>query len=167
MDSRKLLEDTLGRHRCWQQRRIPCRDRLSQPCSGALSEFGCWDRAENELRFPPLALHQRMRSRCRLDPTQRPEALAALSPQQQETYLKMVGQDGWCIHFDSGSRRCRIYEQRPDFCRVDNLMVLFGRAGEDDPDQLAISCCRQQIRVEYGGRGKVMRRFMSANRLKS
>ena len=98
---------------------------------------------------------------------QRPEALAALSPQQQETYLKMVGQDGWCIHFDSGSRRCRIYEQRPDFCRVDNLIGLFGREGEDDPDQLAISCCRQQIRVEYGGRGKVMRRFMNANRLKS
>ena len=102
---------------------------------------------------------------CRLDPTQRPEALTALSPRQQQTYLEMVGQDGWCIHFDSGSRRCRIYERRPDFCRVDNLMDLFGNEAEDDPDQLAISCCRQQIRVEYGGRGKVMRRFMRANRL--
>ena len=44
---------------------------------------------------------------CRLDPAQRPEALEALSTEQKQTYLKMVGSDGWCIHFDTGSRRCR------------------------------------------------------------
>ena len=120
---------------------------------------------------------------CRLDPALRGEALEALDPEQQQTYLAMVGADGWCIHFDTGSRRCRIYAQRPDFCRVDNLVGLFSAGGcggaatpaaaGDNPDspqsnnlgqhgsldELAIACCRQQIRSEWGGRGKVMRRF--------
>ncbi len=157
---------------------------------------------------------------CRLDPALRAEALEALNPQQQQTYLAMVGADGWCIHFDTGALRCRIYAQRPDFCRVENLVGLF-QAGScdsfEDPgstgdttfatqtllqalvvdgdntdtdlgdsteqaaihlhqeptpldasplDELAIACCRQQIRSEWGGRGKVMRRFNRAVRPK-
>ncbi|MFQ6539124.1 MULTISPECIES: YkgJ family cysteine cluster protein [Aphanothece] len=104
---------------------------------------------------------------CRLDPAQRHEALEALDPQQRATYLAMVGPDGWCIHFDTGGRRCRIYESRPDFCRVSNLLGLFGDGPGDPPasfDQLAIGCCTQQIRCEHGGRGKVMRRFLRAIR---
>ena len=100
---------------------------------------------------------------CRLDPSLRPEALDALSPEQRQTYLALVGPDGWCIHFDTGARRCRIYADRPDFCRVSNLMALFGAEGQD-ADALAISCCTQQIRSELGGRGRVMRRFRRAIR---
>jgi len=100
---------------------------------------------------------------CRLDPARRPEALEALSPQQRQRYLAMVGPDGWCVHYDSGGQRCRIYDDRPDFCRVSALISLFGQAGEDG-DALAIACCRQQIRSEKGGRGKVMRRFLRAIR---
>jgi Fe-S-cluster containining protein len=100
---------------------------------------------------------------CRLDPSLRPEALDALGPGQRATYLSMVGPDGWCIHFDTGGRRCRIYEDRPDFCRVGSLIDLFGQQGEDG-NALAIHCCKQQIRSEYGGRGKVMRRFLRAIR---
>ena len=98
---------------------------------------------------------------CRLDPELRSEALAALSPEQQRTYLTMVGEDGWCIHFDTGGRRCRIYEDRPDFCRVANLLSLFNA---EDADALAIRCCTEQIRSEWGGRGKVVRRFLHATR---
>ncbi len=110
---------------------------------------------------------------CRLDPEQRQEALAALSSQQQQAYLAMVAPDGWCVHFDTGRRRCRIYSERPDFCHVRTLLALFAPdlAGADAPrswpdaaHQLAISCCEQQIRSEYGGRGKVMRRFQRATR---
>ena len=139
---------------------------------------------------------------CRLDPALRGEALEALDLQQQQTYLAMVGPDGWCLHFDTGSRRCRIYDQRPDFCRVENLVGLFAAGhganhesaidavntlespvaddshrndnacdqvtprplGRGDLDDLAIACCRQQIRSEWGGRGKVMRRFNNAIR---
>ena len=100
---------------------------------------------------------------CRLDPALRAEAIEALSPEQRSTYLKMVGSDGWCIHFDTGGCRCRIYEQRPDFCRISSLVGLFGNDGESG-DALAIACCKQQIRSEHGGHGRVMRRFLRAIR---
>lgn len=118
---------------------------------------------------------------CRLDPALRAEALEALDADQRRTYLSMVGPDGWCIHYDTGGRRCRVYDGRPDFCRVANLVALFAPellpAGEPSgppaaelaPDawpaaarELAIHCCTAQIRSEYGGRGKVMRRFLRA-----
>jgi hypothetical protein len=72
---------------------------------------------------------------CRLDPAQRPEALAALSPSQRQAYLALVA----------------------------NLMALFGAAG-DHAETLAIQCCSQQIRSEYGGRSTVMKRFQRAIR---
>ena len=100
---------------------------------------------------------------CRLCPDERPEALAALSDEQRSTYLSMVGEDGWCIHYDSGGRRCRIYETRPDFCRVGALGDLFS-VSEDDLNGFAIACCRQHIRSRYGGRSVVMRRFNRAQR---
>ena len=100
---------------------------------------------------------------CRLAPEERADALAALSEEQQRTYLAMVGPDGWCIHYDTGSSTCRIYENRPSFCRVENLAGLFGVAPEDAND-FAIACCRQQIRCEHGGRGMVMKRFEQAIR---
>lgn len=95
---------------------------------------------------------------CRLCPEERQEALDALTPEQQQQYLSMVGEDGWCIHYDSGGRRCRIYEDRPLFCRVSALSALFDVA-EDDFDPFAIACCQQQIRSNYGGRSGVMRKF--------
>ena len=101
---------------------------------------------------------------CRLDPDGRPEALEALNPEQRQLFLSMVGDDGWCRHYDTGGRRCRIYEDRPDFCQVANLMALFADDTDADPQALAIRCCLQQIRSEYGGRGKVMRTFLRALR---
>lgn len=98
---------------------------------------------------------------CRLDPSLRQEALAALDREQREAYLALVGPDGWCRHYDTGGRRCRIYDGRPDFCRVGNLTGLFGVQGQAF-DELAIRCCLQQIRSEYGGRGREMRRFRRA-----
>jgi len=109
---------------------------------------------------------------CRLDPAERQEALAALSPEQRRQYLAMVGPDGWCRHYDTGGRRCRIYAERPGFCRVENLPLLFAQEAAStspplDADALAIACCRQQIRSEYGGRDRVMRRFERAIRARS
>jgi hypothetical protein len=100
---------------------------------------------------------------CRLDPEQRSEALEALAPDQRELYLSMVGPDGWCRHFNTGSRTCRIYADRPGFCRVGALAQLFA-VPDDEGEDFAIACCRQQIRQEYGGRSTVMRRFERATR---
>ena len=95
---------------------------------------------------------------CRLAPDERSEAIEALNPEQQQQYLSMVGRDGWCIHFDSGARRCRIYDSRPDFCRVSSLCSLFG-IPDDQADPFAIACCRQQIRSVHGGRSRELRKF--------
>ena len=102
---------------------------------------------------------------CRLCPEERGEALAALSEIQRTKYLSMVGDDGWCIHYDSGGQRCTIYSDRPDFCRVSELGALFD-VPTDDIDSFAIACCRQQIRATHGGRSGVMRRFNRAHRAK-
>ncbi|MEY4298489.1 MAG: hypothetical protein RLZZ423_1668 [Cyanobacteriota bacterium] len=100
---------------------------------------------------------------CRLDPEEREEALEALTAEQQQQYLAMVGPDGWCVHYDTGSCTCRIYDERPMFCRVENLAALFDVAPEE-ANAFAIACCRQQIRSEHGGRGIVMKRFEQAIR---
>lgn len=75
----------------------------------------------------------------------------------------MVGADGWCRHFDTGSRRCRIYAERPDFCQVSQLAGLFGVPAEES-EAFAIRCCQQQIRSEFGGRSRELRRFERATR---
>ena len=95
---------------------------------------------------------------CRLDPTERIEAIESLSPSQAEKYLSMVGENGWCIHYDTGRRRCKIYSDRPDFCRVSNLDKFF-EVDVNDSSPCAITFCHQQIRSIYGGRSKEMRRF--------
>ena len=100
---------------------------------------------------------------CRLCPEERGEALEALSDDQRRVYLSMVGPDGWCLNYDSGGRRCRIYETRPDFCRVQQLGELF-HVCDTDLETFAVSCCRQQIRSVYGGRSNVLRRFDRALR---
>ncbi len=102
---------------------------------------------------------------CRLAPLERLEALEALSPAEEVEYLKMVGQDGWCIHYDSGSRSCRIYKDRPEFCRVCNLKRFFDLANEE-PQSIAISFCRQHIRAVYGGKSKEMKKFQKELRIK-
>ena len=103
---------------------------------------------------------------CRLAPDERMDSLAALNTEQREAYMKMVGDDGWCRYLDSAKRICRIYDERPDFCKVSNLGSLFN-VNQNELDSFAINCCKQQIRSIYGGRSKVLRRFQREVRLKS
>ena len=95
---------------------------------------------------------------CRLAPLERLEALESLTPSQEMKYLMMVGEDGWCIHYDRGSQSCKIYQDRPDFCKVSNLKQFFD-LGAKGADASASSYCRQHIRAVYGGKSKVMRKF--------
>tara|TARA_B100000029_G_scaffold484913_1_gene537668 strand:+ start:192 stop:566 length:375 start_codon:yes stop_codon:yes gene_type:complete len=95
---------------------------------------------------------------CFLAPDQRLEAIEQLESSDARTYMRMVGPDGWCVHFDTGSRRCRIYDERPDFCKVKNLPKLFN-VDENKLGPFAIKCCRQQIKSVYGKRSLEIRRF--------
>lgn len=97
---------------------------------------------------------------CHLDPAERPDLDEYLSFEELQLYLSMVGQDGWCVNFDRDSRECRIYEDRPRFCRVlpDVFEDLYGVESPELND-FAIECCRQQIEGVYGDRSLEMIRF--------
>ncbi len=98
---------------------------------------------------------------CRLAPEERTEALEVLSDIQTKKYLEMVGPDGWCRHYDTALRSCTIYDDRPDFCKVDLLPTLFEIPLKEE-EVFKISCCQQQIRSVYGGRSKEFRYFNKA-----
>ncbi|MBF2079645.1 MAG: YkgJ family cysteine cluster protein [Synechococcales cyanobacterium T60_A2020_003] len=97
---------------------------------------------------------------CHLDPTERPDLEDYLTPAELELYLSLVGADGWCVNFDHETRECKIYADRPRFCRVEAEVFydLFGVEAEELND-FAIECCRQQIEAVYGDRSLEMIRF--------
>ncbi|MBE9177699.1 YkgJ family cysteine cluster protein [Oculatella sp. LEGE 06141] len=97
---------------------------------------------------------------CQLDPADRPDLDQYLSPAELEQYLTLVGADGWCIHFDQVTRECRIYADRPRFCRVepDVFHDLYG-IEPDELNDFAIDCCHEQIESIYGYRSLELVRF--------
>lgn len=57
---------------------------------------------------------------CKLGPLDsRPDLETYLTEAEFVQYKSMIGEDDWCINFDKESRMCKIYEDRPEFCRVD------------------------------------------------
>jgi uncharacterized protein len=86
-----------------------------------------------------------------------------LPPEQLAIYLSMVGEDGWCVNLDRDTRACKIYENRPAFCRVqtDTFVAMFGIEPEELND-FAIDCCRQQIEGVYGEKSLEAIRFDTA-----
>ena len=96
---------------------------------------------------------------CKLSPNEREEAISSLSDKEQEVFLSMVGEDGWCIFYNKWSRKCNVYEQRPTFCNVKNLIKLFNLSSAEF-DKFAIKCCKQHIKHIYGSRSLEMKRFV-------
>lgn len=97
---------------------------------------------------------------CYLAPEERPDLEDYLTPEELAQYLALVGEDGWCIHFDPTNRECRIYADRPRFCRVS--AEVFQDLYEVTPEELndfAIDCCREHIEDIYGDRSLEMLRF--------
>jgi Fe-S-cluster containining protein len=97
---------------------------------------------------------------CHLDPAERPDLETYLSPEDLEFYLSLVGEGGWCVNFDHTTRECRIYPNRPRFCRVeaDTFEEMFGIEPEE-LDDFAIDCCYEHIEDVYGDRSWEMLRF--------
>ncbi len=88
---------------------------------------------------------------CNLTPEDRPDLAEYLSKEELDTYMSMVGEDGWCTNYDRNTRKCQIYEQRPRFCRVkpDNFTDMYG-VEVTEFNEFAIACCQQQIGGVYG-----------------
>ena len=105
---------------------------------------------------------------CYLNPAERPELDEYLSPEELKHYLSLVGADGWCINYDHLNRECRIYEDRPRFCRVqpDTFKEFYGIEPEE-LNEFAIDCCQQHIGDMYGDRSLEMLRFNHAVGIKS
>ncbi len=95
---------------------------------------------------------------CRLAPEEREEALQALDGELTMLYLSMVGEDGWCIHFDKSLRSCKIYSERPSFCRVSNIQQFFDFETSNF-DSFAVACCTDQIKTLYGSSSSEYLRF--------
>ncbi|HSM81304.1 MAG TPA: YkgJ family cysteine cluster protein [Nodosilinea sp.] len=100
---------------------------------------------------------------CFLAPDERPELEEYLAPDQLALYLSLVGDNGWCIHYDDAERRCTIYADRPDFCRVTapTFEAMFG-IPSDELDDFAIDCCQEHIADIYGEESAEMERFTQA-----
>lgn len=97
---------------------------------------------------------------CHLDPEERPDLSEYLTSEPLELYLSLVGEGGWCIHFDHKNKECSIYDQRPLFCRVtpENFKQMFG-VDEDEFNDFAIECCQQQITAVYGANSPELERY--------
>lgn len=66
-------------------------------------------------------------------------------------YLDMIADDGWCRHFDSISRKCAVYADRPRFCRA--TPEVFHDLYDVEPDNFdafAIDCCQCHIANSFG-----------------
>ena len=100
---------------------------------------------------------------CNLDPAERPDVEEYLLEDEWELYLSMVGEGGWCINYDRTTRECKIYPNRPHFCRVEPEIFedMYGIEPEELND-FAIACCREQIGGVYGDRSLEMLRFNQA-----
>ena len=100
---------------------------------------------------------------CHLDPAERPDLAEYLSPEELKLYLSMVGEGGWCVNYDHATRECRVYSERPRFCRVEPE-VFQDLYGIEPPElnDFAIDCCRQQIEGVHGDRSLEMLRFNQA-----
>jgi len=101
---------------------------------------------------------------CYLEPSERPYLLDYFDdPEDLATYNSLVGDDGWCIHFDKTARACQVFENRPWFCRVE--LTAFNRMygiEAEEMDRFCTACCREQIGDVYGAASEEMKRFNMA-----
>ena len=75
---------------------------------------------------------------CKLGPLDsRPDLQSYLTEDQYKLFISMIGPDDWCKHFDKENRLCTIYENRPEFCRVDKQN--FKKMFDIDEDEFSVS----------------------------
>ena len=100
---------------------------------------------------------------CRLDPKERVDAISLLTEDQQRIYFDLIDDQGWCKHLDKASKKCTIYETRPDFCHVSFINAIYD-IDKMNKTSFSISNCRSHIKSIYGKRSKLIRRYERAIR---
>mmetsp|Transcript_33172 Transcript_33172/g.43704 ORF Transcript_33172/g.43704 Transcript_33172/m.43704 type:complete len:203 (+) Transcript_33172:48-656(+) len=100
---------------------------------------------------------------CKLDLAGRPHTLTVFEEEEDKsTYMSLIGEDGWCIHFNHEKRGCQIYENRPWFCRVepDTFNEMYGTEPHE-MDEFCTSCCKETIEDEYGLESDIYKKFIA------
>ena len=101
---------------------------------------------------------------CYLAPAERPFLMDYFEdPDDLAQYNGMVGDDGWCVHYDKAKRACTVFEDRPWFCRVEGQTFerMYGVTAPE-MDKFCTSCCREQIADVYGTSSTEMTSFNTA-----
>ncbi len=70
----------------------------------------------------------------------------------------MTLEDGWCKHLDQINKKCRIYDSRPHFCRVNEFSSSF-KEYKKKGDKFLIDCCKAHISSNYGKKSTQMKTF--------
>ncbi|XP_042018113.1 uncharacterized protein LOC121765896 [Salvia splendens] len=137
----------------------PRKGQRQKPATKTSNGFG------REKKSPVWQCVEKCGACCKLDkgPTfPSPEEIFD-NPSDVEHYNSLVGEDGWCIHYDKSSRKCSIYADRPYFCRVEPEIfdTLYGIDNKRFNKE-ACSCCADTIKTVYGANSKELEKFNNA-----
>ncbi|XP_078162238.1 zinc/iron-chelating domain protein [Carex rostrata] len=94
-----------------------------------------------------------------------PEDIFSDDPGNLQLYKSLIGPDGWCIHYESDTRRCSIYNERPVFCRVEQEVFekLYGIKSWRF-NQEACTACIDTIKAVYGTGTQELKNFKQLTR---
>ena len=95
---------------------------------------------------------------CKFDLTNRSNLENKLTNEDFKLIETLTGNDGWCINFDKSKKKCKIYETRPHFCRVNEFSKAFKEYFKFG-DKFLIDCCKQHISSNYGTKSEQMKNF--------
>ena len=95
---------------------------------------------------------------CQIDLKYRENLTNVLSQKDIELINSMTKKDGWCKHLDKKNMKCRIYEKRPHFCKVNQFSNNF-KEYKKKGDNFLIDCCKEHISFIYGKKSEEMNRF--------
>ena len=98
---------------------------------------------------------------CYFDLTERDDLSNILSSNDIALINSMTTKDGWCKHLDKSNRKCKIYDSRPHFCRVNEFSTSF-KGYLQNGDKFLIDCCKQHISSIYGNKSTQMKVFKTA-----
>ena len=95
---------------------------------------------------------------CKFDLEDRIGLESKLSRNDIAKIKSMTDIDGWCKYLDKETKKCKIYESRPHFCRVDKFSKNFNEYFQFG-DKFLIDCCKQHISSNYGKKSPQMNNF--------
>ena len=95
---------------------------------------------------------------CHIDLRYRENLTKILSQEDIKLIKSMTKGDGWCKYLDKKNMKCKIYDNRPHFCKVNKFSNNF-KEYKKKGDKFLINCCKEHISSIYGNKSEEMKRF--------